>query len=441
MKKKQNLVFFFADQQRADTIGVYGQRLPVTPNLDSLAQEGVVYESAFTCQPVCGPARGCLQSGLYSTQCGCIVNGDRLNPQLETLAKVLNNNGYQTAYVGKWHLASDTKKGLDFVHSAVPEEYRGGYKYWRAADVLEMTSHGYNGYIFGNDCERYDFVGYRADCITDFAIEYLHNRDKNRPFMLFLSHIEPHHQNDRNRFEGPDGSKGKWNNYDVPQDLLLGQYEGDWKENYPDYLGQCNSLDYNLGRIIDTLKSEGVYNDTTVIYTSDHGCHFRTRDGEYKRMCHDSCLHIPLIIKGRDFEKGVRDERLVSLINLPATVLRACDAPVPSNWAEKALQDNENSEFVYYEISEIYGNSTGRGIRTKRYTYSVLHKNSNEKDTDRLSYVDWFLYDNENDPYQSNNLINDTNYAAVRQELCEMLSKKLFEIEGIKPNIKRSRQI
>ena len=120
----------------------------------------------------------------------------------------------------------------------MPLERRGGYKdYWLAADVLEFTSHGYDGYMYdAGTCSAFDFTAYRVDCVTDFALDYLRTRTLQRPFFLFLSSIEPHHQNDHNRYEGPDGSKERFKDFVVPGDLV--GTSGDWRENYPDYLGR-----------------------------------------------------------------------------------------------------------------------------------------------------------------------------------------------------------
>ena len=132
--KKHNIIFFFSDQQRWDTVGAYGQKLPVTPNLDAMAKEGVKFEYAFTCQPVCGPARACLQTGKYATETGCYRNGNELPEDSDTIAKQLNAAGYNTAYIGKWHLASNIG-GVEYCDVGVPEEKRGGYKFWHAADL------------------------------------------------------------------------------------------------------------------------------------------------------------------------------------------------------------------------------------------------------------------------------------------------------------------
>ncbi len=141
-----NIVLYFTDQQRWDTLGCYGQKLPVSPCLDALAEEGVLFEQAYTPQPVCGPFRAALQTGLYPTQTGCFCNNIALPLHQATLADYFSKAGYDTAYVGKWHLASDGgpegRPVIDFQHSAVPPERRGGYRgFWRASDVLELADH------------------------------------------------------------------------------------------------------------------------------------------------------------------------------------------------------------------------------------------------------------------------------------------------------------
>ena len=141
-----------------------------------------------------------------------------------------------------------------------------------------------------------------ASYFNDFAIDYIQKKNSDEPFFLFISQIEPHHQNDHRRYEGPDGSKERFRDFTVPGNLV--GTEGDWRENYPDYLGQCHSLDDNVARLVDVLKAKGVWDNTILIYTSDHGSHFRTRNGEYKRACHDGCIHIPMLAQGRAFTGG-----------------------------------------------------------------------------------------------------------------------------------------
>lgn len=446
--KKPNIIFFFADQQRWDTIGAYGQKLPVTPNLDAMAKEGVLFENAFTMQPVCGPARAALQTGTYPTSTGCYRNGRALPQDARTIAHHFNDNGYETAYIGKWHLASndsENAKGslltdeekkktgvasFDYRTKAVPEHLRGGYRdEWIASDVLEFTSHGYGGYMYDkhNNPVVWDLYTYRPDFQTDLALSYLEKRKSEKPFFLFLSYIEPHHQNDNNRYEGPNGSKEKFKNFETPGDLI--GTAGDWRENYPDYLGCCNSLDYNLGRLRQKLKALGIEDNTVILYTADHGSHFRTRNGEYKRSCHAGCTHIPLIAYGPGFTGGKKYSEMVSLIDIPPTLLRAGGIDELSDMHGAPLQNLMEGkpwkEEVFIQISE---SQVGRCIRSQKWTYSVSDPLKNGwTDSASDNYIEEYLYDNENDPFEKNNLVRDPAFSGVRKNLREILLKKMVE--------------
>lgn len=441
--KQKNIVFYFADQQRWDTLGCYGQKLPVTPHLDELARQGTRFENAYTCQPVCGPARACLQSGMYATQTGCYRNDIELPLTIHPLASYFNEAGYETAYVGKWHLASNKQKGLRYATSAVPEERRGGYRdYWMAADVLEFTSHGYNGFVFGMNCEKHEFIGYRADCINNYAIDYLHNREREKPFFLFISQIEPHHQNDHHRFEGPDGSKERFANYEVPGDLEGTQ--GNWRENYPDYLGQCASLDANVGRLVDTLKEMGEWENTILIYTADHGSHFCTRNKEYKRSCHDGCTHIPLIICGPGFEGGQVREEMVSLLDLPTTLLDCAGIEKPEQFVGRSLLSLMRGEAkdwpksVFMQISE---SQVGRAIRTKDWKYSVRADADGWNESSADVYYEDYLYDLNRDPHERNNLAESLEHEEVRRDLAALLVRHMEQAGEKAPEIRPASQM
>jgi len=448
MSSQPNIVFYFSDQQRWDTCGCYGQKLNVTPNLDRMAAEGVRFERAFTCQPVCGPARACIQTGKWATETGCFRNHRALPQDEKTIAHWCSEAGYDLAYVGKWHLAS--QDGQDFRTIAVPQERRGGWNgYWMASDVLEFTSHGYDGYVHDSDNRKVEFKGYRVDCITDFALDWLRTRDDARPFFLFISYIEPHHQNDRNRYEGPNGSEEKFKDYEVPGDLA--GTAGDWRPNYPDYLGCCNSLDHNLGRIRAELDRQGIAGNTLVFYTSDHGSHFRTRNAEYKRACHDGCLRIPMIASGPGFTGGRVVSELVSLIDVPPTLLAAAGITPPPTMRGRPLQElaagrlrlaASRREFgairrdwpreVFYQISE---SKIGRGIRTEKWKYSVSvpgpHRSGSKQPAGDV-YQEEYQYDLENDPHERWNLVGDPGFASVRAELAEALKRRMSEAgEGV----------
>lgn len=433
--KRPNVLFFFVDQQRWDTCGCYGQKMDVTPNLDKMAAEGVLFENAFTCQPVCGPARACLQTGKWATEMGTYRNDKMLPPDEKTIAHHFSEHGYQVAYIGKWHLASEKEKDINNREVGVPRHLRGGWKdYWLASDVLEFTSHSYDGHMFDDDCNpRYFPEGrYRADAHTDWVIEYLEEkRDPDKPFFLFVSYIEPHHQNDNDRYEGPHGSKEKYKDFIVPGDLV--GTGGDWRENYPDYLGCINSLDANLGRVRATLDKLGLAEDTLIIYTSDHGSHFRTRNPEYKRSCHDGCTRIPMVAYGPGFKGGKRVKALTSLLDVPPTFLEAAGIPVPSTMGGVPLFDAARPDDVFIQISE---SQVGRAVRTAKWKYSVYAPDKHGwKDMDSDVYVEQFLYDVENDPHEVNNLIADPALAEVRAELRERLLARMEKAHEKRPTI------
>ena len=445
-----NIIFYFTDQQRWDTCGCFGQPLDITPNLDALARDGVKFDNAFSPQPVCGPCRALFQTGKYPTETGCFRNNIMLPAGVKTLGQYIEEAGYETAYIGKWHLASDGElekpPAIDHTVTAIPRELRGGYTgFWRAADVLEFTSHGYDGFVFDENGQRVDFKGYRADCINDMALEFLDGYTGEKPFFMTVSQIEPHHQNDRRHYEGPEGSKERFKNFILPEDLkALG---GNAAEEYPDYLGQCASLDENLGRLVAKLKEKGLYENTVIIFASDHGSHFLTRNrdehrngyDDYKRSCHDACLHVPLVIAGGPYRGGRAVEELVSTASLPKTILALAgvdvgDAMIGENLLDvvEKKADNRPNE-IFAQISE---SRVGRCIRTARYTYSVYAPGVNggaAAASDR--YADDFLYDMDQDPHQLNNVVADPAYAQVKAELRKRLLDWIWRAEGARPVI------
>jgi uncharacterized sulfatase len=427
---KPNILFLFSDQQRWDTLGCYGQPLNVTPNLDRMAAEGVRFENAFTCQPVCGPARSSLQTGRYARELGCFTNGRRLPAGEKTIAHHLAGAGYDVGYIGKWHLASDKNEGEGYRTKAIPADRRGGYKdYWLASDVLEFTSHSYDGHMFNADMQRVEFPKdrYRVDCVTDFAVDYLRGRNSEKPFFLFISYIEPHFQNDHKQFEGPHGSKERWKDFAVPGDLAGA--EGDWRESYPDYLGCVNSLDASVGRLRAELEKLGVADNTIIFYTSDHGCHFRTRNGEYKRSCHDASIRIPLVACGPGWRGGKVVKEMTSLIDLPPTLLAAGGTKPSPSMRGKPLQQLVSGdktgwpEEVFVQISE---SQVGRAIRTKRWKYSVrAPEKHGGTDPGSDVYVEDFLYDLSKDPHELDNLVRDPGFTATRRALAAILKKRM----------------
>ncbi|MDE6203965.1 MAG: sulfatase-like hydrolase/transferase, partial [Lachnospiraceae bacterium] len=282
-------------------------------------------------------------------------------------------------------------------------------------------------------------------CITDLAIDFFEERDLNKPFFMTISHIEPHHQNDHKHYEGPEGSKEKFKDFVLPGDLKA--LKGDAEIEYPDYLGACENLDKNLGKLVEKLKEKGLYENTIIIFASDHGSHFKTRNrdshlngnDDYKRSCHDACLRVPLVIAGGPYKGGVAVEELVSTESLPKSILAMAgvdvgDAMIGENLldvVEKKDKDRPNQ--VFAQISE---SRVGRCIRTPKYTYSVYAPGMNGGEVASADvYADDFLYDMEKDPYQLVNLVDESDYADVKADMRKRLLDWIEKAEGKRPVI------
>jgi arylsulfatase A-like enzyme len=427
-----NVIVFFTDQQRWDTAGVHGNPLDLTPNFDRMAQFGTHVYNSFTCQPVCGPARACLQTGLYATEVGCFKNGIPLPQDARTLAHYFREGGYTTGYIGKWHLAAEDIIG------PVPEEQRGGYQYWLGANVLEFVSDSYDTVLFDNDNQRVKLPGYRVDALTDAAIRYVHD-NQEKPFFLFLSFLEPHHQNHIDDYPPPDGYRERYAGRWIPSDLAaLG---GSTHRHLGGYFGMVKRLDEALGRLLDSLKSLNLLDNTIVLFTSDHGNHFRTRNEEYKRSCHESSIRVPTALSGPGFDGGGRINELVSLIDIPPTLLDACGLPIPPEMQGRSFlplvqkKPVDWPDEVFVQISEA---EVGRAVRTRRWKYSVADPDrdswGDEGDkSDR--YVETYLYDLLSDPYELYNLIEYDSHAEVRSVMRDRLLRRMSKAGETLPQI------
>ncbi len=430
MSKKKNVIVFFTDQQRWDTAGIHGNPLGLTPNLDYAARNGTDFHRAFTPQPVCAPARAALQTGLYPTTCGVYRNGILLSREHKTLADYFNEYGYETGYIGKWHLASNDCKG------AVPKDMQGGYKYWLAANTVEMVSEPYKTILYDGEGNERFLPGYRVDAITDAGIRYI-NENKEKPFFLFMSFLEPHHQNHLDNYPAPDALTKPYTDGYMPPDLA--KLVGTAPQHLGGYYGMVKRLDEAYGRVLDALKSLNLTGDTYVLFTSDHGCHFKTRNEEYKRSGHESSIRVPAVIYGGKQNKGIKIQNLVSLIDFPPTLLDLAGIPVPERMQGKTLKplmerdDAEWEDEIYVQTSEV-GN--GRALRTRRWKYIL--RNDERKDIFPNGCCDTYdeveLYDLYADPYELNNLIGMQAYAEVTDY---MRSRLLARAESIgEPPIK-----
>ncbi|MGW2159161.1 sulfatase-like hydrolase/transferase [Nonomuraea sp. NPDC001699] len=416
---RPNVIVVLTDQQRWDTVG------PFTPNLDRMARHGTQATVALTPQPVCAPARAALQTGRYPTSVGVHRNGLTLPGGQRTLAHHFGEAGYATGYIGKWHLADG---------DPVPAGQRGGYGTWLAANTLEFTSDAYRTIVYDDADEPVFLPGYRSDALVDAAIRFVADHHAE-PFYLFVSFLEPHHQNEVDNHPAPDGyeerHQGRW----LPADLAaLG---GTSARHLGGYLGQVRRLDEGLGRLLDALRSMGLLDDTIVAYTSDHGNHFKTRNDEYKRSCHDASLRVPLALRGPGFDGGGAISRPVSTLDLPPTLLAAAGLPVPEEMQGRSflplLADSRAPwpEEVFFQVSE---SEVGRGLRTRRWKYYAVAEDADPWNAPAAPrYREQALYDLDSDPHELVNLAGLRSHAQVAAELRERLLRRIVEAGEAEP--------
>ncbi|KPH97206.1 sulfatase [Actinobacteria bacterium OK074] len=420
---RPSVIVVLTDQQRWDTTGVHGNPADVTPQFDRIAREGTHVEQAITPNPVCAPARSALQTGRYPTATGVFRNGRALPGDVATLAGTFAEAGYTTGYIGKWHLA-----GGDQPAGPVAPERRGGYREWLAADRLEHTSDAYRTVVYDGDGEPVRLPGYRSDALIDAAIRFVADHHE-RPFLLFLSLLEPHHQNATDDHPAPDGYRERHEGSWLPPDLAAlspGAPQGGAHRHLGGYLGQIRRVDEGVGRLRDALRSLGIADDTVLAWTADHGSHFRTRNSEYKRSAHDASVRVPLALTGPGFTGGGRIRHPVGTVDLMPTLLDAAGLPVPDGVHGRSFlpltgggTDPGRPPEVFVQISE---DQVGRAVRTDRWKYAVVAPDADPwRESGATAYVESELYDLHADPYELDNLAGLTSHRAVADGLREAL--------------------
>ncbi|MFK7801563.1 MAG: sulfatase-like hydrolase/transferase [Anaerolineae bacterium] len=428
-----NFIVFFTDQQRWDTTGVHGNPLSLTPNFDRFARSGTHCYNAFTPQPVCGPARSVMQTGQYATTSGCYRNGIPLPSNAKTLAHYFNEAGYKTGYIGKWHLAED---------EPVPADQRGEYDYWLASNLLEFTSDAYDLNLYDNSDQSVKLPGYRVDAQTDAAVRFIDSQQAN-PFFLFLSYLEPHHQNHTDDYPAPDGYRERYTGRWTPPDLAaLG---GSSQQHLGGYYGMVKRLDEAFGRIQDALKSLGLAKNTIILFTSDHGCHFKTRNDEYKRSGHDSSIRVPMAWSGGPFTSGGQLQDMISLIDIPPTLLDAASIPVPAQMQGRSilpLLKKDRETWPTEHFAQISESQVARTVRTQRWKYIVDAPEMDAwDDMGSDTYTEQALYDLQADPYELTNLIGIESHRAVCDRMAMRLKARMVEAGEAEPKIVEAAQI
>ena len=437
-KRKPNIVIYHSDQFRWDFLGANGLNSSTrTPNLDALAAVGTTFTQAVTNQPVCAPSRSVLLTGRYATETGVWRNGLGLRQDLPTIATEIRKAGYTANYIGKWHLAPG-QAGEGGGRGPVKAEHRGGFlDLWEASNALEFSTHPYEGTIWDRDGNEITFNDeYRVDFLTDRAEKFLRAKQE-KPFLLVISQLEPHQQKDLNRMVGPKGSAERFINAYVPPDLRA--FPGDWHEQLPDYYGACESIDASVGRLRKILDEEGIADNTIFVFMSDHGCHFMTRNEEYKRSTHNSSLRVPLVIHGPGFETARQIQEVVGIVSIAPTLLDAAGIPVPESMKGRSLMPlvhdaNARQHWPNSELVQISESMTGRAIRTKDWTYCVADP-TGVVAANSTNYHEYQMYDQRNDPHELVNLAGRKEYRQKAEELREQLKNLIVESGAPAPQI------
>ena len=398
-----NIVFVIADQMRAHAMGAMGNQEVITPNLDALAAEGVLLTNAIAGQPVCSPFRAQLMTGRYSHSTGVIHNDVRLPDDALIFPQLLKQHGYTTAYIGKWHLSGDRNDPVDAVS-------RRGWDYWAVRNVSHR--HDQPRYWINDAAEPVTPEGWEPDVQTDLAIEFI-KANAQRPFSVFLSYGPPH------------------NPYDLVPQQYVDMYEGlrlSGRPNVPTdnedtlrlYYAAITSIDANIGKLTDALEEAGVADNTIFVFTADHGDMLGSQGHPLKQRPWEESINIPFILRyPEEIEPGQERDWLLATVDMMPTVLGLSDVAVPETVEGLDLSalfegtSTEEREAVFlFNVHRGGGPGTDwRGIRTKEWAYA------------RHYAGDWVLYDLTNDPYELRNLIDDDNYAAVKQDLQQQLSE------------------
>ena len=412
-----NVVILLADQWRAQALGYAGDPNVKTPNLDRLSRESINFTHAVSGCPVCSPARAGLLTGQHPLTHGVFVNDVCLSNKATSLAQAYKGAGYDTAYIGKWHLDGHGRTAY------IPPERRQGFDYWK---VLECT-HDYNHspYYEGDSEQRLCWEGYDAFAQTRDAQHYIRTHDHRSPFLLVLSWGPPH-----NPYETAPREYGA--TY-APENITL-------RPNVPPHMAQaarrdlagyyahCSALDACVGDVSQTLQDAGIADDTILVFMSDHGDMLGSQGRQRKQVPWDESIRVPFLLRA-PFLKGQEGKRVDVLLDMPdimPTLLGLCGIHVPDTVegldfsghlrggpAPSAGSALMTCPHPFGEFHCGIGGREYRGVCTGRYTYVRSHAGP------------WLLYDNKEDEYQQKNLTNIPEYAELQAELDDRLQRKL----------------
>lgn len=413
-----NILVVVADQWRAQAFGYAGDPNVKTPNFDRLAAESASLVNAVSGLPVCSPMRATMLTGRRPLTHGVFINDVPLDPGAVTIGKVLKNQGYDTGFIGKWHVDGHGRSVW------IPRERRQGFDYWK---VLECT-HSYNSSPYYADSpEKQVWKEYDAQAQTKDVCDYLRARKAGgKPFVMFLAWGPPHNP------YGTAPAKYKAM-YDPARLKLRGNVPADQevqaRSDLAGYYAHCTALDDCMGEILEALRESGLAGDTILLFTADHGDMLASQGMQRKQKPYDESVRVPMLVRWPN--GGVKPARLPALMNtedIMPTLLGLAAVAIPkgvegldySGHLKGGPDPGDGATVIqcpspFGEWTRPRGGREYRGVRTTRYTY-VRDLNG-----------PWLLFDNEKDPFQLKNLVNQAEHAVLQSDLEALLSRKLKE--------------
>lgn len=439
---RPNLLVVMADQFRGDALGFMGREAVLTPCLDAFAREAVVVTQAVSGYPVSSPARGMFLTGAYPHRNGVLTNCQsesaaqdvELREEIVCWSDVLKAEGYRTAYIGKWHLDKPVKPYVDCYNNRgrlawnewCPPGRRHGFDYWVSYGTYDQHL---RPMYWDTDGGRQDFYyvdRWGPEYEADLAIRYIEEaRESDRPFAMMVSMNPPH-----TGYElVPDRYKERYRALDVDS-VVAGmphlrdagpEYVGMFRRSLADYYACITGVDEQFGRIVDALKRCGLFDDTIVVFVSDHGDSMGMHGNIGKNIFYEEAVRVPFLISwGGGLTPRRDDSLLLSLEDFCPTVLslmgleRKIPATVQTRDLSRQLRGSR-TEMPRYQLYMRYDtvDETGkhpdtgmRGIRDGRYTYAVRFEEG--------TVVAEYLFDRLRDPYQTANLAGARTALAAR---------------------------
>jgi len=420
-KQPPNVIFFFSDQHRQASMPGEPYCDVIAPNLQKMSKNGVTFSHCFSNYPVCSPFRAMLISGRWPYHTGVIDNEHELAPTW-SIGNHYKKAGYNTAYVGKWHLFSRARRTRFEPEGAG----RHGFDYWQM--WFNTNPHYDSSYTYDPKTgKRATPKGYNATLMTDQALTYLDaQKSSEKPFCLFVSVNPPHTpfydapQEFQKMYKGKLAERPNVQESGVSKKLIK-------KHKNPQhflkgYYSHITAVDREIGRVMAKLKEIKQLDNTIVVYTSDHGEMGFSQGRMLKRLPWDESTRIPLIVQWPDgIKKGRKCDEVVSGIDFYPTLLGLCGLPIPDTadgndfsklCTGKTRKGPSDSAYIMHLDNAFAGSKLGagtlfRGVRTDRYAYAYNMETKSP----------WILYDNKNDPYQKHNLVKDSKGRKIRAQL------------------------